>query len=104
MDASFSDEEDGGTQRSRQLSLPDFLVDSAIAGAQIGGEDDGQDVASLRNQGEPSRSRLPELPPLSDSVDGSRSRNGSDAAASDGVAVTMVRLMLSSDAQRPVIN
>lgn len=91
-DTSFSDEEDGDARRSRQLILPDFLVDGAISGVPMGG-DGSEDVAGIGNQREPSRSRLPELPPLDDAVDGSRSRNGSDAATSGDATVMQVWLM-----------
>ena len=94
-DTSFSDEEDGDTRRGRQLTLPDFLVDGAIAGAQAGGDDSSKDIVGngIRKQGDPSRSRLPELPPLGDAVDGGRSRNGSDVAASGDATVTRVWLL-----------
>ena len=94
-DTSFSDEEDGDTRRGRQLTLPDFLVDGAIAGAQAGGDDSSKDIVGngIRKQGDPSRSRLLELPPLGDAVDGGRSRNGSDVAASGDATVTRVWLL-----------
>ncbi|XP_076448886.1 uncharacterized protein LOC143285467 [Babylonia areolata] len=65
-DSTFSDGEEEGVQRGRQLSLPDFLVDSAVPGAQGGGDDSIAVVAGARSQGGSSRSQLPELPPLGD--------------------------------------
>ena len=90
----FSDEEESG-QRGRQLSLPDFLVDSAVPGAQGGGGDE-TNIASVRSQGGSSRSRLPELPPFDDSVNGSRVRVGGDAAvsSSDSAVITQVCVYL----------
>ncbi|XP_070195112.1 endosome-associated-trafficking regulator 1-like isoform X2 [Littorina saxatilis] len=89
-DTSFSDDEDGEVaQRGQSLSLPDFLVDSTMPGAQKNKEEieDSINSANVRSQGEPSRSRLPELPPLGDSVNGGRIHNGSDTGVSESAII-----------------
>ncbi|KAL8603955.1 hypothetical protein ACOMHN_038999 [Nucella lapillus] len=80
----FSDgeEEEGGIPRGRQLSLPDFLVDSAVPAAQTAGEDN---KVAARAQGGASRSQLPELPPLGDQTGGACAQSGVDSTSDDAV-------------------
>ncbi|KAK7483048.1 hypothetical protein BaRGS_00025711 [Batillaria attramentaria] len=85
VDSTFSDDEDEAGQRSRHfdgLSLPDFLVDSAIPGAMAAqAGDSSKDSPTKRSPSGPTdAARLPELPPLGNTSVGTRSRSAQDDA------------------------
>jgi hypothetical protein len=90
LDATFSDEEESGgaVGRTQSLSLPDFIVDSAAVPGTPNTAVVNQDA---RLAADPSKSKIPELPPLEDYAHSTRMRNSSNGSV-DGATVERVSL------------